>query len=72
MNLDNALDWGLGLGVLFMLAGAFVVPQFSSAIAAVADINDTGTKTIVTAAFGIAFVIAVLMVVKGAGSYSKN
>jgi hypothetical protein len=64
MNLDKALDWGLALGVLFLLAGSFVIPQFTAAVTAAADINDTATKALVITVFGVTFLIAMIQVVR--------
>ena len=64
MNLNQALDWGLGLGVLFLLMGNLVIPQFSAAITSAAGINDTITGALVTTVLGLAFLISVVMVVK--------
>jgi len=66
MKLDQALDWGLALGVLFLLAGSFVIPQFTAAINVASDINDTATKALVISVFGLAFIIAMIQVVRTA------
>jgi hypothetical protein len=70
MNLDKALDWGLSLGVLFLLAGSFVIPQFTGAITAADNITDVATKALVITVFGLAFLIAMIQVVRQA--YKKK
>jgi hypothetical protein len=71
LNVDKAIDWGLGLGVLFLLASSFVLPQFSTAITAAAGITDNNTKTLVTTALGIGLIIAFIYVLKSSAGSGK-
>ena len=55
MDVDNAIESMLGLGVGFVLLSYFVIPQITNALTALAQIQDASTKDVIRCEYSFLF-----------------